>query len=107
MAGEKAASARALRPVEAEEAAPRSARIIVHFDDGTSATLNPNRPRLLMDMEKRWGVQEPETHTQIAWLAHHAVGGEEDFDSWVDRVEEFETVLPKSSPDGEAPKDPS
>lgn len=67
-------------------------RIVVRYEDGTSVEFNPNKPRLLLDLEKRWSVQVPEKHQHVFWLAHHAVGGDEPFDEWVDRVEEVDTV---------------
>jgi hypothetical protein len=67
------------------------ARIVVRYEDGTVSEFNPNKPRLLLDLEKRFGVQVPERHEHVFWMAHHAVGGSEPFDDWVDRVEEVET----------------
>lgn len=74
------------------------ARCVVHFEDGTSETFNPNRPRLLLDFEKEFGMTAPETQAQAAWMAHHAVAREVPFEKWVDTVEEIETLtLPDSS----------
>lgn len=82
-------------------------RIVVHYDDGSTETFNPNRPRFLLDMEKRFGVQTPERHEHIAWLAHHALASDQKFDDWVDTVEEFESVEPEDLPDkGDASGEP-
>lgn len=68
-----------------------AARITVTYEDGSVVEFNPNKPRLLLDLEKRWNVQVPERHEHVFWLAHRAVGGDEPYDEWVDRVEEVET----------------
>lgn len=71
---------------------PRRARIIVRFDDGHTEEFNPNRPRFLLDMEKRFGVQAPERHEHVAWLAHHALAADKPFEAWIDSVEELDSV---------------
>lgn len=68
------------------------ARVVVRFDDGSTEEFNPNRPRYLLDMEKKFGVQSPERHEHIAWLAHHALAKDTPFDQWIDGVTEFDTV---------------
>ncbi len=69
--------------------AARRAKMIVTMDDGSVHEFNPNRPRLLLDMEKRWGVQTPERHEHVVWLAHHALKVDEPLDEWVDGVEDI------------------
>lgn len=78
-------------------------RIVVYYDDGTKAEFNPNRPRLLLDMEKKFGVQTPDTHAQVFWLAHHALGGDTPFEEWVDTVDDLEDIDDAET----AGKDPS
>jgi hypothetical protein len=97
-----------LRDGDEQPAIPRpedlregQARIVVHYDDGRRAVFNPNRPRLLLNMEAKWGVQQPDKHEQIAWLAHHAVAPGEPYEDWVDTVDEFESIEgtgPKADP---------
>ena len=76
------------------------ARMVVRFEDGSVKEFNPNKPRLLLDMEKRFGVQTPERHEHIAWLAHHALAPDEPFDKWVDSVEEFESSVAEDDDEG-------
>ena len=83
------------------------AKIVVTFDDGSTAEFNPNRPRLLLDMEKRYGVQSPERHEHVAWLAWHALveikGEKTPLDEWIDTVDEFDTVsLDDEAGDGDS-----
>jgi hypothetical protein len=73
--------------------------MVVRFEDGEVKEFNPNKPRLLLDMEKRFGVQTPERHEHIAWLAHRALAKDEPFDSWVDSVEEFQTSFDEDDED--------
>jgi hypothetical protein len=73
----------------------------VWYDNGDSEEFNPNRPRLLLDMEDKFGVQTPDTHHQVFWLAHRAVGGGKDFDEWVDGVEEVVMDVDKADSSGE------
>ena len=68
------------------------AKVVVVYDDETVEEFNPNRPRYLLDMEKEWGVQSPETHEQVFWLAHHVLAKDVDFDKWVDTVADVDTV---------------
>lgn len=77
-------------------------RIVVVFDDGSKQEFNPNRPRFLLDMERKFGVQTPERHEHIAWLAHHALAKGKDFDEWIDTVEEFESVDPEDEDEGKS-----
>ena len=72
-------------------------KAVVFYDDGSQQEFNPNRPRLLLDMENRYHVQTPETHQQVFWLAHHAVAPDEDFDLWVDRVAEVKMETDEES----------
>jgi hypothetical protein len=65
---------------------------VVHYEDGKTAEFNPNKPKLLLAIEKQFGVQSPEKHEHIFWLAHFAVGGDVPFDDWIDKVEEVDTV---------------
>lgn len=86
------------------------AKVVVTFDDGTVEEFNPNRPKLLLDMERKFGVQEPERHEHIAWLAFHALvelkGKDDKFDAWIETVEDFDSTTTDSEADsGEA--DPS
>jgi hypothetical protein len=74
-------------------------RAVVTFDDGKTVTFNPKRPRLLLDLEREFGVQAPETHEQMLWMAHRAVGDGKDFDAWVDTIEDVDLE------EAEAPKD--
>lgn len=62
--------------------------IRVEFDDGKAETFNPNRPSLLIAFETEFGVQQPQTHAQLAWLAWHALGRASGvgFEEWVDAV---------------------
>lgn len=85
-----------------------AARITVTYEDGTTVDFNPNKPRLLLDLEKRWNVQVPERHEHVFWLAHRAVAGDEPYDEWVDRVEEVETkAVEKPEGDDDEGKDQS
>lgn len=68
------------------------AKVVVTYDDDRVVEFNPNRPRWLLDMEQRWGVQSPETHEQVFWLAHHVCGDGMEFDDWVDSVADVDTV---------------
>lgn len=72
------------------------ARVDVTFDDEHVESFNPNRPRLLLDMENRFGVQQPERHEHIVWLAHHALvtlkGGGLPLDDWTNTVEDIDTI---------------
>lgn len=66
-----------------------SPKIRVTYDDGSIDEFNPNRPRWLLDMEKKFGVQTPERHEHVAWLAHRALAYEKPFDDWIDTVAEI------------------
>jgi hypothetical protein len=66
------------------------ARMIVTYDDGQVVDFNPNRPRYLLDMENRFGVQQPEKHEHMVWLAHHVVAPDEPLDEWIDRVADID-----------------
>jgi hypothetical protein len=68
------------------------AEVVVYYDDQREERFNPNRPRHLLDMEKRFGVQQPETHEQVFWLAHHVVAPDVPFDQWVDTVADVDTI---------------
>lgn len=86
------------------------AKVVVTFEDGTTQTFNPNKPRLLLDMERKFGVQEPERHEHIAWLAYHALvelkgKDEPSFDDFIDSVEDFDSSSEEADSSGEA--DPS
>ena len=79
-----------------------SAKIVVRYEDGTEKSFNPNKPRLLLDLEKKYGVQAPEKHEHLFWLAHRAVGGDTPFDEWVDSVEEVDAIGADQPEDGGA-----
>jgi hypothetical protein len=68
---------------------PARTRVRVEYEDGHSETFNPNKPKYLLAMERKFKVQEPETHEELYWLAWHALGGDDlgPFDKWVDTVE--------------------
>lgn len=74
------------------------AKVTVSYDDGTEVSFNPNRPRLLLDMEARWEVQSPERVEHVTWLAHHAVGGSVPYDEWIDTVASIDTDEVDSPP---------
>lgn len=68
-----------------------SKRLVIVYDDGRVERINPNRPKLLIAFEMEHGVQQPQTHAQIAWLAWHALGRPADsIDAWLDTVEEID-----------------
>jgi hypothetical protein len=75
-------------------AAPKKTRklIRVEFDDASVATFNPNRPNLLIAFELEHGEQQPKTHTQLAWLAWHALGRDGKFETWLDTVASIDTT---------------
>lgn len=74
-----------------------SVNFTITYDDGTKATVNPNRPRALLEFERQWGVSQPEEggahqNEQILWLCWAALGKPDgDFETWVDKVADFET----------------
>lgn len=72
--------------------APRTRQNLrVEYTDGTAARLNPNRPALLIAFELEHGVQQPQTHAQIAWIAWHGLGRPDgDLTAWLARVEAIE-----------------
>lgn len=85
----------------------RRAKVVVRFDDGTVKEFNPNRPRFLLDMEKRFGVQTPERHEHVVWLAHHALGKGVPFDDWVDTIEEMDSIVEDDESKDDEGKDQS
>lgn len=75
------------------------AKVRVEFDDGSSTEFNPNKPKLLLAMEREFGIQVPEKHEHICWLAWHALGRPDgDLDTWLDRVEYVEEVSEGDAP---------
>lgn len=79
------------------------AKIVVEYDDGSVETFNPNRPRLLLDMEQKFGVQSPETHEHMTWLAHRALARDKKFDEWLDTVADLEFDAGEQTESGEKP----
>ena len=77
-------------------------KVIVYFEDGTEGSFNPNRPRLLLDLEDTFGVQAPETQAQFFWMAHRALAPEIPFDKWIDTIEDCESVEAPGAPPGKA-----
>lgn len=69
------------------------AKIVVRYEDGSEATFNPNKPKLLLALERKFDVQVPEKHEHLFWLSHLAVGGDKPFDEWVDTVEEVDAQV--------------
>lgn len=65
----------------------------VTLDDGTEQTVNPNRPALILALERQHGVPEPKTAEHIWWLAWVGLGRPDgDLDAWLERVEAIEPV---------------
>lgn len=85
-------SSRSTAPSGQAEQYRQAAKVVVQYDNGDVEEFNPNRPRTLLDMEKRWGVQQPETHEQVIWLAHHVLQPDKDWDEWIDTVAELHTI---------------
>jgi hypothetical protein len=75
-----------------KEVKNQRAKVVVTYDDDHVVEFNPNRPRWLLDMEQRFGVQSPETHEQVFWLAHHVCGDGVEFDDWVDMIADVDMV---------------
>lgn len=64
------------------------AKITVEYEDGSTESFNPNKPKFLLAMERKFGVSVPEKHEHIVWLAWHALGEPGDsLNKWVDTVE--------------------
>ena len=84
-----------------------AAKVTVTFDDGKTATFNPRRPRLLLDLEKKFKVQAPETHAQMMWMAHHALAPDQEFDDWVDTIDDIEVPEDDEPEDDEGKAEPS
>lgn len=82
-------------------------KIIVRYEDGSEAEFNPNKPRLLLALEKRFNVQAPERHEHLFWLAHLALAKDEDFDEWVDSIDEVDAEGDDEKDDGEGKADRS
>ena len=80
-------------PAPTQTAAPATKRRVVRiwYDDDTSVTVNPNRPRLLTNFEAEHGKEAPETVAENMWLLWYALGRPDgSLDEWIDRVEEIE-----------------
>lgn len=89
------------------------AKVVITYEDGTIEEFNPNRPRLLLDMERKFGVQEPETHAHVNWLAYHALvelKGKDDalgFEDFVDSIDDMDTIQSEGDADKSGEADPS
>lgn len=88
------------------------ARIDVEYEDGTVESFNPNKPRFLLAMERKFKIQVPETHEELYWLAWYALRGSrvngdgpaEKYDDWVNQVEYVDQWTPPEGTDqGEPP----
>lgn len=76
---------------KADQPNPATARLIVTYDDGTTAKVHPNRPALLLAMEREWGVSEPQKVEHVWWLAWHGLGRPTgDLDKWLETVASIE-----------------
>lgn len=84
-------------------AASSRAMLRVEYVDGETVDFNPNRPALLLAMERKYGVQSPDKHEHVFWLAHSAVANGERFAEWLDRVESVEPVGPVDGVGDETP----
>lgn len=86
----------------------------ITYDSGETITVNPNRPRALLEFERHWGLAQPEEGSehqveQLLWLVWSALGKPgDDFEAWVDTVADFE--VPRAAElmaklgNGEVPK---
>ena len=77
-------------------------KVRVEYEDGSTVEFNPNKPLFLLAMERKFKVQEPETHEQLYWLAWYALGSEPKLGPFNDWVKDVEYVLPVRVDDGEA-----
>lgn len=77
--------------------------LVVEYDDGRdNDEINPNRPKFLLAMERKFGVSQPEKHEHYLWLAWFALDKPEgNLDKWLENVESVEEVLPDEDGDGD------
>jgi hypothetical protein len=74
--------------------------MVVRFDDGQIERINPNRPKLLLLLEREFKVQQPETHEQVSWIAWQGLGRPGDsLEAWLDGVDDID--IEKKSDDGD------
>ncbi len=76
----------------AEKAATRTRKMMtIVYEDGSVESLNPNRPALLVALEREHKVSSPQTIEQGMWLAWAGLGRPGEFDEWLGRVSEIDT----------------
>lgn len=70
---------------------PSRASVTVTYEDGHTESYHPNKPKFLLAMERKFGVQVPEKHEHMAWLSWHALGRPKDtLEAWLEDVEFIE-----------------
>lgn len=81
---------------------PSRATITVTYEDGREEKFNPNKPKFLLAMERKFGVQVPEKHEHISWLSWHALGRPKDtLEAWLEDVEFIEEDAGTSAGEGD------
>lgn len=81
--------------------------LVVTLDNGETKEVNPNRPLLLLQLERKFGVQRPESHEQMAWMAWQGLGNPgNSLEDWLEGVADIDTKVEKDA-DVSGEPDPS